>query len=314
MVLVPAGHGRARRCAKRDETRSRIAPRSAAHAPQRIVSVAVVWNPACRHHYGGAGHPERPQRFEVVLEALRRPELAPLVTWVEAPPPPRAAIERVHPARYIDMLEALAARGGGALDADTLLGPRSLESVLACAGVSLAAVEQGLQGGTAFGATRPPGHHALAERGMGFCFLNSVVLAARHAQALGCARVLIVDWDVHHGNGTQALVEHDPSIRYVSLHQYPWYPGTGAAEERGVGNVFNVPRPGGLPRAVYVRDFLAGVDAALAQWSPDILLVSAGFDSLAGDPLGESNPQPDDIVHCTEALRRRMGTPPIGGA
>jgi len=277
------------------------------------VSVAVVWNPACRHHYGGAGHPERPQRFEVVLEALRRPELAPLVTWVEAPPPPRAAIERVHPARYIDMLEALAARGGGALDADTLLGPRSLESVLACAGVSLAAVEQGLQGGTAFGATRPPGHHALAERGMGFCFLNSVVLAARHAQALGCARVLIVDWDVHHGNGTQALVEHDPSIRYVSLHQYPWYPGTGAAEERGVGNVFNVPRPGGLPRAVYVRDFLAGVDAALAQWSPDILLVSAGFDSLAGDPLGEFTLQPDDIVQWTEALRRRMGTRPIVG-
>ena len=211
------------------------------------------------------------------------------------------------------MLEALAARGGGALDADTLLGPRSLESVLACAGVSLAAVEQGLQGGTAFGATRPPGHHALAERGMGFCFLNSVVLAARHAQALGCARVLIVDWDVHHGNGTQALVEHDPSIRYVSLHQYPWYPGTGAAEERGVGNVFNVPRPGGLPRAVYVRDFLAGVDAALAQWSPDILLVSAGFDSLAGDPLGEFTLQPDDIVQWTEALRRRMGTRPIVG-
>ena len=277
------------------------------------MSVAVVWNPACRHHYGGAGHPERPQRFEVVLEALRRPELAPLVTWVEAPPPPRAAIERVHPARYIDMLEALAARGGGALDADTLLGPRSLESVLACAGVSLAAVEQGLQGGTAFGATRPPGHHALAERAMGFCFLNSVVLAARHAQALGCARVLIVDWDVHHGNGTQALVEHDPSIRYVSLHQYPWYPGTGAAEERGVGNVFNVPRPGGLPRAVYVRDFLAGVDAALAQWSPDILLVSAGFDSLAGDPLGEFTLQPDDIVQWTEALRQRMGTRPIVG-
>jgi len=277
------------------------------------VSTAVVWNPACRHHYAGAGHPERPQRFEVVLEALRRPELSPLVTWVEAPPATRAAIERVHPARYIDMLEALAARGGGALDADTFLGPRSMETVLACAGVALAAVEQGMQGGSAFGITRPPGHHALAERAMGFCFLNSVVLAARYAQALGCARVLIVDWDVHHGNGTQALVEHDPSIRYVSLHQYPWYPGTGAADERGVGNVFNVPRPGGLPRPVYVRDFLAGVDAALAQWSPDILLVSAGFDSLAGDPLGEFTLEPDDIVHWTEALRQRMGTRPIVG-
>ena len=277
------------------------------------MSVAVVWNPACRHHYGGAGHPERPQRFEAVLEALRSPELATLISWVEASAATREAIERVHPPEYLDLLEALAGRGGGALDADTFLGPRSLESVLASAAVALAAVEQGLKSGSAFGITRPPGHHALAARAMGFCFLNNVVLAARHAQALGCARVLIVDWDVHHGNSTQALMEHDPSIRFVSMHQYPLYPGTGAADERGVGNVFNMPRPGGLPRAVYARDFLAGVDAALAQWSPDILLVSAGFDSLAGDPLGEFTLEPDDIVHWTEALRERMGTRPVVG-
>ena len=277
------------------------------------MSTAVVWNPACRHHYGGAGHPERPQRFEAVLEALRRPDVAAGLTWVEAPPAARSSIERVHPPAYIDMLEALTARGGGALDADTFLGPRSLESVWAAAGVALAAVEQGIKEGRAFGITRPPGHHALAARGMGFCFLNNVVLAARHAQQLGCARVLIVDWDVHHGNGTQALVERDPSIRFVSMHQYPWYPGTGAAEERGVGNVFNIPRPGGLPRAVYVRDFLAGVDAALARWRPDILLVSAGFDSLAGDPLGEFTLEPDDITQWTEALRERMGTRPVVG-
>ena len=219
----------------------------------------------------------------------------------------------MHPPAYLDLLEALAARGGGALDADTFLGPRSLESVLASAGVALAAVEQGLKAGRAFGVTRPPGHHALAARGMGFCFLNNVVLAARHAQVLGCARVLIVDWDVHHGNGTQALVEQDPSIRFVSMHQYPWYPGTGAEDERGVGNVFNVPRPGGLARAVYVRDFLAGVDAALAQWRPDMLLISAGFDSLGGDPLGEFTLEPDDIVQWTEALRERMGTRPVVG-
>ncbi len=277
------------------------------------MSTAVVWNPACRHHYGGAGHPERPQRFEAVLDALRRPELASLIHWVEASPAQRSSLEAVHPPSYLDMLDTLASRGGGALDADTFLGPRSLESVLASAGVALAAVEQGLQGGRAFGITRPPGHHALAARAMGFCFLNNVVLAARHAQVLGCGRVLIVDWDVHHGNGTQALVEHDPSIRFVSMHQYPWYPGTGAADERGIGNVFNVPRPGGLPRAVYARDFLAGVDAALAQWRPDVLLISAGFDSLAGDPLGEFTLEPDDIVHWTEALRERMGTRPVVG-
>jgi acetoin utilization deacetylase AcuC-like enzyme len=277
------------------------------------VATAVVWNPACRHHYGGAGHPERPQRFAAVLEALRKPDVAALVTWIEAPPATRGGgpLERVHPPEYLDMLEAVAARGGGGLDADTFLGPRSWESVLASAGVALGAVEQGMKSGRAFGITRPPGHHALADRAMGFCFLNNVVLAARHAQALGSRRVLIVDWDVHHGNGTQALVERDPSIRFVSMHQYPWYPGTGAADERGVGNVFNVPRPGGLARAVYARDFLAGVDAALGEWQPDILLISAGFDSLAGDPLGEFTLEPDDITQWMEALRERMGTRPV---
>lgn len=279
----------------------------------------VVWHPACRKHYGGAGHPERPQRVEAVLDALRAPDLESFITWVEAVPATRAPLERVHPAEYLDRLEAMAARGGGTLDADTFLGPSSWESVLASAGVALGAVELGIKHGTAFGATRPPGHHALATQAMGFCFLNNVVIAARHAQALGCARVLIVDWDVHHGNGTQALVEADPSIRFVSMHQDPWYPGTGAVDERGVGNVFNVPRPGGLPRATYVRDLLAAVDVALddsgdrGNWTPDALLVSAGFDSLAGDPLGEFTLEPEDIAVWTTALRERMrGRPVIG--
>src|SRR5207237_7760560 len=192
------------------------------------------------------------------------------------------------------------------LDADTFLGPRSWESVLAAAGAAIAAVEQALGGDggeRAFAVTRPPGHHALAERAMGFCFLNNVVIAARHAQSLGCARVLIADWDVHHGNGTQALVERDPSIRFVSMHQYPWYPGTGAADERGVGDVFNIPRPGGLPRGVYARDFRGGADAALTDWPPDIRLIAAGFDSLAGDQTGEFTLEPEDIAGWPTALR-----------
>jgi acetoin utilization deacetylase AcuC-like enzyme len=273
----------------------------------------VAWHPACRKHYGGAGHPERPQRLEAVLDALHGADLQALVTWVEAVPAARSALERVHPPAYLDSLEAIAAQGGGALDADTILGPSSWESVLASAGVALTAVERGIAEGTAFGATRPPGHHALATQAMGFCFLNNVVIAARHAQALGCARVLIVDWDVHHGNGTQALVETDATIRFVSMHQYPWYPGTGAADERGVGNVFNVPRPGGLPRATYVRDLLTAVDDAVNGWRPDALLVSAGFDSLAGDPLGEFTLEPDDIAHWTTALRERMQERPVIG-
>src|SRR5436853_50076 len=148
---------------------------------------------------------------------------------------------------------------------------------------------------------------------MGFCLINNVVVAARHAQERGKPRVLIVDWDVHHGNGTQALVERDPSIRYVSMHQYPWYPGTGAADERGVGNVFNVPRPPGLAREVYARDLLAAVDAALVGWRPDLLLVSAGFDSLAGDPLGGFTLEPADAAHWTEAFRARVAPAPVVG-
>jgi acetoin utilization deacetylase AcuC-like enzyme len=148
---------------------------------------------------------------------------------------------------------------------------------------------------------------------MGFCLINNVVVAARHAQQLGKPRVLIVDWDVHHGNGTQALVERDPSIRYVSMHQYPWYPGTGAEDERGVGNVFNVPRPPGLARAAYVRDLLAAVDAATVAWRPDLLLVSAGFDSLAGDPLGGFTLEPADVAHWTSAFRARVAPAPVVG-
>src|SRR2546423_11682361 len=174
----------------------------------------------------------------------------------------------------------------------------SLAAALAASGVAIGAVECGLASGRAFGATRPPGHHALADRAMGFCFINNVVVAARHAQQRGAARVLVVDWAVHPGNGTQALVERDPTIRYVSMHQYPWYPGTGAEDERGVGNVFNVPRPPGLERGRYVRDLLAGVDAALAGWRADLLLVSAGVGSLPGDPLGRFTLQPDDIAAC----------------
>ena len=277
------------------------------------MSTSVVWHPAARLHQAGAGHPERPERVAAVLDALRAPALAVSVEWVEGTPASREALERVHQPRYLDGLEALAARGGGALDPDTVLGPRSWEAALASAGVALTAVERGIMrdGGTSFGVTRPPGHHALADRAMGFCFLNNVALAARHAQHLGRRQVLIVDWDVHHGNGTQAIVERDATVRFVSMHQYPWYPGTGAADERGVGNIFNVPRPPGLPRATYVHDLLAAVGAALDGWRPDVVLVSAGFDSLAGDPLGGFTLEPEDLAQCATELRRRAAPAPV---
>jgi len=277
------------------------------------VTTAVVWHPACRLHNPGPGHPERPERIDAVLAALRAPDMSALIEWSEGRPAAREQLERVHPASYLDMLERLARSGGGALDADTVMIDRSWDAALASAGAAVRAVELGIERGTAFGATRPPGHHALAAHAMGFCFFNNVVVAARHAQQLGKARVLIVDWDVHHGNGTQALVERDPTIRYVSMHQYPWYPGTGAADERGVGNVFNVPRPPGLPRERYVQDLLDAVDAALEGWRPDLLLVSAGFDSLAGDPLGGFMLEPEDMAGWTAAFRQCVAPAPVVG-
>jgi acetoin utilization deacetylase AcuC-like enzyme len=275
------------------------------------VTTCVVWHPACRLHDPGLGHPERPERIEAVLAALRASDMTAEVDWAEATPATRDQVERVHPTGYLDALERLARGGGGALDADTAMSRNSWDAALAAAGVAIGAVEQAMERGSAFGATRPPGHHALAGRAMGFCLINNVVVAARHAQRLGKARVLIVDWDVHHGNGTQALVERDPSIRYVSMHQYPWYPGTGAEDERGVGNVFNVPRPPGLAREGYVRDLLTALDAALAGWRPDLLLVSAGFDSLAGDPLGGFTLEPEDMARWTTAFRARVAPAPV---
>src|SRR5437867_4241472 len=155
------------------------------------MTVSVVWHPACELHEPGPGHPERPDRIRAVLAALRAPDFESRVVWSEAQPADRAAIERVHTTSYVAALEQLAARGGGALDPDTYLGSRSFAAALAAAGVAIGAVEQALaagRGGTAFGATRPPGHHALAARAMGFCFLNNVVIAARRAQSLGRAR------------------------------------------------------------------------------------------------------------------------------
>jgi acetoin utilization deacetylase AcuC-like enzyme len=233
----------------------------------------------------------------------------------EAVPAPREALERVHPARYLDTLRDFAARGGGILgEPDMVVSLHSFIAAQAAAGAALAAVRYACEGrGNAFAAVRPPGHHALAETAMGFCLLGNAVIAAREAQALGRKQVLIVDWDVHHGNGTQALVERDPSIRFVSLHQWPLYPGTGAASERGVGNVFNVPRPPGLPPERYVGDLLAAVGLALTDWSPDFLIISAGYDSMRGDPLGGFTLEPGHYAELVGELRTRCPAAPIMG-
>ena len=148
---------------------------------------------------------------------------------------------------------------------------------------------------------------------MGFCLVSNAVVAARQARQAGRERVLIIDWDVHHGNGTQALVEQHPAIRYVSLHQHPWYPGTGMADERGVGNVFNVPRGPGAPPARYAEDLWAAIVAATSGWMPDLILVSAGFDAMRGDPLGGFTLEPEHYSDLTRRVRERLPDTPIVG-
>jgi acetoin utilization deacetylase AcuC-like enzyme len=275
------------------------------------VPVPLFTHPDCLRHDPGADHPETPRRLATILQRAREDRE---VRVVEVPAGDVTSLLLVHPKGYLAGLEAMAARGGGALFLDTVLSEASWQAALGATGAVLAAVDHAREGrGNAFAAVRPPGHHALAARGMGFCLVNNVVVAARHAQRHGLGKVLVVDWDVHHGNGTQALVETDPTVRYVSLHQHPWYPGTGMADERGVGNVFNVPRGPGKAPSLYVGDLWAAVAAATTDWSPDIVLVSAGFDAMLGDPLGGFTLEPEHYADLTTRLRERLPRAPVVG-
>jgi acetoin utilization deacetylase AcuC-like enzyme len=275
------------------------------------VPVPVFSHASCERHDPGAGHPEAPARLRAVRERLER---EPAAVLLEAPAAPEAALRAVHDGRYLDQVRALVAAGGGALDADTVLNGHSWDAAVHAAGAALAATDRALDGGgNGFAAGRPPGHHALAGSAMGFCILANAVIAARHALARGRERVLIVDWDVHHGNGTQALVEADPAIRFVSMHQWPWWPGTGAAEERGVGNIFNVPRPPGLPPERYVEDLWSAILAATHGWTPGLVVVSAGFDAMRGDPLGGFTLEPGHYAALTLRLRELLPGAPLVG-
>lgn len=272
--------------------------------------VAFISHADCGRHDTAWGHPEHVGRLRAIPRALRNDfELYEALDHLEGRHATPDEIALAHDSAYIESVRALAEQGGGRFDADTVASPGSWDAATAGAGCVLDAVDLALAGTTkrSFCAVRPPGHHALRRSAMGFCLFGNVAIAAHYARRTkNLDRVLIVDWDVHHGNGTQALVEHDQDIRFVSMHQWPWYPGTGAADDRGPKNsVWNVPLPPALPRETYVGKFLEAVDAATTDFTPDLVIISAGFDSLAGDPLGGFTLEMDDVTRLTREIVSR---------
>ena len=272
---------------------------------------AFISHSDCGRHDTGWGHPEHVGRLRAIPRALRNdPELYEAVSHLEGRHATPAELELAPDAGYGALGRARAAAGGGRLDADTGVSEGSWDAATAGTGCVLDAVDMAFDGRAprSFSAVRPPGHHAIRDGAMGFCLFGNVAVAAHYARQRHAAdRVLIVDWDVHHGNGTQALVEHEPAIRFVSMHQWPWYPGTGAADDRGPHrSVWNVPMPAALPPERYVDALERAVDDATAGgWTPDLVLISAGFDSLAGDPLGGFTLELELVDYLTRALGQR---------
>jgi acetoin utilization deacetylase AcuC-like enzyme len=277
-----------------------------------VTRLAYISHSDCGLHDTGWGHPEHVGRLRAIPRALRNDfELFELLDHRESRHATADELALAHEPRYVALIQQLAEAGGARLDADTVVSEGSWAAATAGAGAMLDAIDLAFGSGDdprrSFCAVRPPGHHALRSSGMGFCLFGNVAVGAHYARAMhGAERVLIVDWDVHHGNGTQALVQDTPDIRFVSMHQWPWYPGTGAASDRGPhDSVWNVPMPAGERREAYVAAFLSAVDAAARGFTPDLVLVSAGFDSLAGDPLGGFTLEMDDVDRLTREMVSR---------
>jgi acetoin utilization deacetylase AcuC-like enzyme len=250
----------------------------------------ITTDPRCRRHDVPLGFPERPLRLERVLEGLIRAGRTPRDLGPHADG--AAAIARVHGGAYVERFRAAVERGDGLLDsADNPLVASTWDAAHGAVEATLHAADHAATGGAAFAAVRPPGHHAERSVAMGFCYFNNVAVAADHLLARhGFGRVAIFDFDVHHGNGTQHIFEERGEVLYASIHQYPFYPGTGAASEKGrgagLGATFNVPLPAGCGDAEYDVAFGEQVLPALESFAPDALLLSAGFDAWQGDPLG----------------------------
>ncbi|PPR22919.1 MAG: Histone deacetylase-like amidohydrolase [Alphaproteobacteria bacterium MarineAlpha10_Bin2] len=253
-----------------------------------VAKTAFYSHPICQEHEAGPQHPEQPARLKAILDALEAPEFAALDRR-SAPLSDIAALKEVHQAELVDLIyENVPQSGYAAIDGDTLISPASGEAALRAAGAVRAAVDAVMAGeaDNAFCAVRPPGHHAEPGRSMGFCLFNNVVLGAERARREhGLGRVAVVDFDVHHGNGTQAAFERDGDLFFASTHQSPLYPGTGAADERGVGNIFNAPLKPNTGSQEFRDAMQSKLFPALRSFAPQLILISAGFDAHNDDPL-----------------------------
>ena len=247
--------------------------------------IPLLVNPEQSGHQA-EGHPERSQRVSAILDAIAASDLG--LTPEPGPPVAESLLERVHDPGYVATLDRAAASGGGYLDADTYITPQSMTAARTAAGAVVEGVERVLDGRArhALAIVRPPGHHAEHAKAMGFCLINNVAIGLCAARAKNIRRIAVLDFDVHHGNGTQHSFENDAEVFYASTHQYPFYPGTGSAGERGAhGNVVNVPLPSGSGDRAFLSAWEKKIGLALDDFKPELLLVSAGFDAHRDDPL-----------------------------
>ena len=273
-------------------------------------ATAILADPVFKEHQTGRSHPERPERMDAVVHALEREGALKDALRIPVRPATEDELALCHTRPYIEIAKRDVASGARDLSTgDTQISPHSLDVALKAAGGVLNAVDAVVarKAANAFCAVRPPGHHATPDRGMGFCLFNNVAIAARYAQKKhGIGRVLIVDWDVHHGNGTQDIFYRDGSVFYFSTHQSPWYPGTGAGSEtgegKGQGAILNCPFPAGSGSKEILGVFQSRLVPAMRNFKPELVLVSAGFDSRLGDPLGHFTLSDADFADLTALM------------